>query len=143
MSEIATQKRYPWMRFTIATLLFLIFCSAGAFVGFRVGMSEGVERQVQRRLAEQQSIVYAKTYRVTKLLPGPGSEQSGSPIDQLVGDIEKAAMRSDRGETSSAIVAMPPDTIVMSGTSSEHDLAAAYLAGLRNARRGNGRLPEN
>lgn len=131
---MTTRKRRTWKRFTIATLLFLIFCSAGAFVGFRYGMSEGVDQQVQQRLADQQSIVYPRVYKVPDLLATDDTQSiEGLSLDALIAEIKSSTGRKwwERDEAPCTIAKVAPSSLVISASSSEHDQVVAYLNGRR------------
>ncbi|NNE01238.1 MAG: hypothetical protein HKN47_28325 [Pirellulaceae bacterium] len=119
-------------QFSIAGLLLLMCSAAGFFVGFRYGLGQGVDDQVKQRLADQQSIRYVKNYLVGPLL------QSKSPLDNtavsletLQRDLEQAVCpgrwQSAGGE--SVIAAVPPASLIISASATDHDQVAAYLAG--------------
>ncbi|QDT03333.1 hypothetical protein K227x_17150 [Rubripirellula lacrimiformis] len=125
-------------RFSIAALLFAIFCSAGAFLGFRYGMSKGVDAQVDQRLASLRSQVYPVSYRVadlTSVASQPGAADSVS-AETLAGEI-KSTVAQDRWDDNGGpcvIRAMKPTMIVVNGSAIDHDIVQAYLEGRRKAK---------
>ena len=79
-------RRVGWKRWTIAGILFLMFCMAGFLTGFRDGLTEGVEQPVESRLADRKQVVYAVSYRIRFLLavvrPSSQTETSLEPPDE-------------------------------------------------------------
>ena len=127
-------RRSRWHRFTIASLLFLMVCAAGTFLGFRYGLSVGVEAQLEKRLADEKAVRYSTVYMVSDLIPTSSQEQSGNGgLDQLVGDIENALgiEGKENAKGSCVIAAGPPDTLLVSASSANQDQVKAYIAGRR------------
>ncbi len=130
---MTARTRRPWKRFTVATLLFLTFCCSGAFVGFRYGVSEGVDDQVEKRLADQGSIVFPVVYKVPDLLATPYNESIEKPsLDSLIAEIKSTTGRKRwENDGPCTISATAPDSLVVAASSSEHDQISAYLRGRR------------
>ncbi|TWU36748.1 hypothetical protein Q31b_50300 [Novipirellula aureliae] len=129
---MATRTRLVWKRYSIATLLFLIFLAAGSFVGFRYGLSEGVENQVEQRLADQKSSLYVVAYRVPDLVADKNTDQTkAATLDRLITEIKTSIGRT-RWENENGprtVVAKAPDSIIISASSTDHDHVTAYLEG--------------
>ena len=52
--------RHSWMRFSLATLLFIVFCIGGFFAGYRTGV----------QFLQNDVSMYVRTYSVDDLLTG-------------------------------------------------------------------------
>ncbi|MGB7328025.1 MAG: hypothetical protein WBD31_24330 [Rubripirellula sp.] len=125
------QCAYRWTRFGIATLLFLTLCAAGFLVGFRYGMSKGVDAQVDQRIAALRLQVYPVIYRVTDLTGGtvqPVLEHSLS-AESLAREIQAAVGQGRWVESGGpcTLRAIDAASIVISASTFEHELVQAYL----------------
>ncbi|MEL6104737.1 MAG: hypothetical protein AAFU85_01815 [Planctomycetota bacterium] len=117
-----------WRRFAIGSLLFLVFCFAGAFVGFRYGLSEAVEAQVEQRLNDLRNSQILKVYRVADLVTsGPNSQLDAKKSDDLI-----RALMANANEETTTISPTPTGDLVISGSALDHDSLVAFLNGLRH-----------
>ncbi|TWU56297.1 hypothetical protein [Rubripirellula reticaptiva] len=134
------QSAFGWTRFGIATLLFLTLCAAGSLVGFRYGMSKGVDAQVDQRIAALRLQVYPVIYRVTDLTGGAAQPIVGDALSAkaLAREIQDAVGQIHWGENGGpcTLRALDPESIVVSASTMEHELVVAYLEGRRKTKSG-------
>ncbi|MGI9474713.1 MAG: hypothetical protein ACR2NZ_24490 [Rubripirellula sp.] len=161
-------QRSGWKRWTIAGILFLVFCMAGYFSGFRLGLDDGVDAQVESRLADRQRVIYTVSYRIAGLAGNsvrarsPSQDQlessptqvksvategegSGSQLESLATGIRITIGTrnwSDAGGPCS-MATMDPGTLVVSGSSDIHQRVAAFLDGWRKGQSSPNRTPKN
>ncbi len=113
-----------WKRWTIAGTLFLMFCMAGFFTGFRYGLTEAVDRQVELRLAERQQVVYAISYRIPVL---PAVDRAPSQTNTRLQSPSENNTNPNQGQASDRIVAAKPPI------AESDDNMADLVAGVRQA----------
>lgn len=125
------------IRISIRLLLFITFCAAGFFTGFRYGLSDGLDAQVDARLADRESQIYLVIYHVSDTRPSPPAS-SVPDVDSLIKDIKRAVGHRSWKDSGGpcTIVKYPPDRIVASASREVHSKVAAYLAGWREGNRG-------
>jgi len=69
--------RHRWMRFSVATLLFVVFCFAGFFAGYRTGV----------RFLQDDVSMDVRTYSVDDLLTGTDEERRMSQVRGIIAEI--------------------------------------------------------
>lgn len=132
---LSQSKSRSWNKFTIAALLAAAFCAAAAFLGFRYGLTAGIEKQLEQHLAAEKLRVYPVVYRVSPLLEkDPSGAPKTSSLAEMADEIRSATSKHRWQEDGgpSSIATMAPDMVVISTSSSDHERIAAYLKGRRD-----------
>lgn len=157
-----SQQSSRWKRWTVAGILFLVFCMAGYFSGFRLGLSDAVDAQVESRLAERKLVIYPVSYRIptaiatsaAKSLPPESTTGRQSPNPQS--EAAKPTLAEDAAFQMASLVAgvrqvigpqhwsesggpcslgtMKLSTLVVSGSSDIHEQVAAFISGWQHGK---------
>ncbi len=104
-------------------------------MGFRYGLTAGIEKQLEQRLSAEQQRVYPVVYRVAPLLEkdGAGAPKNSSlakVADQIRTTLPVNRWQEDGGPSS--IATMAPDMVVVSTSSADHARITAYMKGRRD-----------
>lgn len=77
--------RHSWMRFSLATLLFIVFCIGGFFAGYRTGV----------QFLQNDVSMYVRTYSVDDLLTGTDEERRMSQVRGIIAEITETINHSN------------------------------------------------
>ena len=138
---------FKWNRITIAVLLFLTFCFAGSFIGFRFGFQAGLSQRFDSRVDElfrqRDEMPFVKTYPIKDLMVTSFNLQDPSAskftfehMSPIIGDIERNVAPGNweaNGGKSNMQPYLQNLSLVISAPYSVHDQISAYLQGRRTA----------
>jgi hypothetical protein len=122
-------RRKPYVRFSIAALLFAMLCLGGYLTGYRAGYDAGKES------AESGDFIQV-VYPVADLLPTASSTSNDydALIDQIVSTVSPASWM-ENGTGDGELQPFPSNkSIVVSQNKANHKLIAAELEQLRASR---------
>jgi hypothetical protein len=136
MSDRIRDKR--GMRFSIATLLFLMLCLGGYLSGYLVGFDRGKQGAVD-------ATIYVKSYPVGDLISPSNSRAAASDFDRLIDAIVTTVSPGqwmEDGAGNGEIQPFPANmSLVVSQNQSNHEAISAYFEQLRKTKAASKGMP--